>query len=111
MRLAPHAPGAPHGATIDRHSRAVPLVPAALLVLGMFGFAWVQIAADAQRPSPAAMAATPATPSAREAAAPAVEKAAPAAPAPAARQDAATERDAVPSLEDQELASYSTCGA
>ncbi len=77
----------------------------------MFGFAWVQIAADARHPNVAPAATLPAAHSARAAAAPGVATAAPPATAPAAAREAAPDGDAVPSLEDQELASYSTCGA
>jgi hypothetical protein len=112
MRLAIHAPGAALGPAAARHSRAFPLVPATLLVVGMLGFAWVQISADAKHPSAAPTATAPANAAAMDATAGVVEAAPPSAsPAPASGRDAASATDEVPSLEDQELASYSTCGA
>ena len=116
MRLATHTPGAPQGAAIGRHSRAFSLAPAALLVVCVFGFAWTQITADAAHPIPLPAATSQSAGNTTVAAAPGVEPPAMAAlaPAPAAATahgaDARTAADEVPSLEDQELASYSTCG-
>ena len=113
MRLATHTPGAPQGAAIGRHSRAFSLAPAALLVVCIFGFAWAQITADATHPIPLPAVSSQSAANATVAAAPVVEPPAMAAlaPAPAPARGAGTAADEVPSLEDQELASYSTCGA
>ena len=115
MRLATHTPGAPQGAAIGRHSRAFSLAPAALLVVCVFGFAWTQITADAAHPTPLPAASAQSAGNTTVAVAPVVEPPAMAAlapaPAPAHGAGAGAAAEEVPSLEDQELASYSTCGA
>jgi hypothetical protein len=77
----------------------------------MLGFAWGQISADAKHPSAAPTATAPATVAAMDATARVEAAPPPASPAPTSGRDAASATDEVPSLEDQELASYSTCGA
>ena len=110
-------------------NRWVPLAPAALLTVGMLGFAWVQVSAEADRSSTAHIGAAPpvlavsairaggdtsttmppgptrqgttTAQSQQQSPKPNTERTSVAAPV----------EDAVPSLEDQELASYATCGA
>jgi len=79
-------------------NRWITIAPVAVLMTGMLGFTWLQITADADRSIAAQAIASPVVlPLATSERRPT----APTAPA----------EDAVPSLEDQELASYATCGA
>ena len=90
--------------TFSPRSRWIRLAPVTVLMAGMFGFTWVQITADADRSIAAQAVASQDVPPVS-----AAPQSTSAGDTPASV--AAPAEDRVPSLEDQELASYATCGA
>ena len=78
--------------------RWITIAPVAVLMTGMLGFTWLQITADADRSIAAQAIASPVV---RPVPTTEQRPTAPTTPA----------ENAVPSIEDQELASYATCGA
>ena len=120
----PRTPTPPTGTS----TRWIPIAPAALLTVGMLGFAWLQVSAEADRlpatPAAAAPALVPVAtldasssgttvrsgpPGSTTTMAPGPQRTSP--DSSAKSSPAAPAEDAVPSLEDQELAAYATCGA